>query len=191
MTILHYILGFPPHRTGGLTKYAIDLAVAEKKLGHNVAFLYPQNMCIHSNISTMKKEGRGLNDMPIWKLSNGLPVPLFYGINTPSDFMTEREIKCFDKFLSEMKPDIFHIHTLMGLPIELLQLMKKGGVRVVYTTHDYFGLCPRVNFINQNGIVCEQASAKKCATCCANSWPTWMLRIRNSQKIVPLKRFAF
>mgnify|MGYP001344578015 CR=1 FL=1 len=37
MRILHYGLGFPPYRTGGLTKYCVDLMLIQKKMGHDVA----------------------------------------------------------------------------------------------------------------------------------------------------------
>ena len=30
MRILHYALGFPPWRTGGLTKYCVDLMLTQK-----------------------------------------------------------------------------------------------------------------------------------------------------------------
>ena len=32
MRVLHYTLGFPPYRSGGLTKYALDLMLANKLL---------------------------------------------------------------------------------------------------------------------------------------------------------------
>ena len=41
MKILHYFLGFPPVRNGGLTKYALDLAFGEQEQGNEVAFLVP------------------------------------------------------------------------------------------------------------------------------------------------------
>lgn len=43
MKILHYILGFPPMRGGGLTRYVVDLMHAEKELGHDVYAMYPGN----------------------------------------------------------------------------------------------------------------------------------------------------
>ena len=36
MKILHYFLGFPPYRTGGLTKYAYDLMQAQVADGNEV-----------------------------------------------------------------------------------------------------------------------------------------------------------
>ena len=41
MRILHYALGFPPWRTGGLTKYCVDLMLTQKEQGYEVALLWP------------------------------------------------------------------------------------------------------------------------------------------------------
>ena len=37
MRILHYSLGFPPYRRGGLTKYCLDLMAAQEMQGNVVA----------------------------------------------------------------------------------------------------------------------------------------------------------
>ena len=36
MRILHYALGFPPYRSGGLTKWCVDLMIQQAKEGHCV-----------------------------------------------------------------------------------------------------------------------------------------------------------
>lgn len=41
MKILHYALGFPPYRSGGLTKFCVDLMVQQTREGHHVAMLWP------------------------------------------------------------------------------------------------------------------------------------------------------
>ena len=41
MKILHYSLGFPPYRTGGLTKYCIDLMLTQNEQGFETALLWP------------------------------------------------------------------------------------------------------------------------------------------------------
>ena len=41
MKILHYSLGFPPYRSGGLTKFCMDLMEQQIKDGHEVALLWP------------------------------------------------------------------------------------------------------------------------------------------------------
>ena len=187
MNIIHYILGFPPHRTGGLTKYALDLMEAEKALGHEVATLYPGNFSLCSSKSALKEE-TPWNGMPVFLLTNGMPVPLMYGVSSPEAFRAKREIEGFEAFVNKIKPDVFHVHTLMGLPKELLVLMKVAGVKIVYTSHDYYGLCPRVNFIDSEGKVCDGASAEKCADCCRKSPGLAFLKVRNSKVVVPLKK---
>ena len=186
MNILHYILGVPPHRTGGLTKYAMDLMQTEKELGHYVTLFYPGNIRFNSTVSDMHKceSYHGIN---VYKLTNGLPVPLMYGIKNPKQFTAHREIIGFDEFMTNVKPDVLHVHTLMGLPIELLRLFSVANVRIVLTSHDYFGLCPRVNFVNDEGKVCNHADSTLCQKCNNSAWPTWMLKLRNSERLVPLK----
>lgn len=183
MNILHYILGYPPHRTGGLTKYALDLIEAEKNLGYNVFVLYPCNFSLFSNKSKFKKEREG-----VYQLTNGMPIPLMYGTKETCFFIKKREIVGFQEFWEELRPDVFHVHTLMGLPKELLAMMKEAGVRIVYTSHDYYGLCPRVNFITSNNSICEGANAKSCTECCKLSPGITFLKVRNSKYVVPLKK---
>ena len=41
MDILHYSLGLPPFRRGGMTQYCLDLIAGQVKEGHNVTLLWP------------------------------------------------------------------------------------------------------------------------------------------------------
>ena len=49
MRILHYFLGFPPYRTGGLTKYAFDLMQAQVEDDHIVIALGPGQIGIFNH----------------------------------------------------------------------------------------------------------------------------------------------
>ena len=89
--------------------------------------------------------------------------------------------KSFEHFYNEFKPDVLHLHTLMGIPEEAIRFFKEKGVRIVYTSHDYFGICPKVNFINEKGTLCEGPNAVRCAKCNECSPSTFFLRIRNSE----------
>ena len=48
MKILHYTLGFPPLRSGGLVTYANDIMQEQINKGHTVYALYPANQFIFS-----------------------------------------------------------------------------------------------------------------------------------------------
>lgn len=185
MNIIHYTLGFPPHRTGGLTKYSLDLANTQRELGHKVYILYPGNVSLTRSASSEFKKSK--EHQYAYKLTNALPVPLMYGTRHPSEFRQKRTIVGFDDFIKETKPDVVHIHTLMGLPIELIRCFKEKKIKIVFTSHDYFGLCPRVNFIDYKGNVCTETNDKKCIKCCMNSFGKLFLKIRNSEHIVFLK----
>ena len=67
MRVLHYTLGFPPYRSGGLTKYALDLMLAEQALGLDVCALYPGSISFVKSKCTVIKKGdyRGIQKFEI------------------------------------------------------------------------------------------------------------------------------
>ncbi|MDN6196333.1 MAG: glycosyl transferase, partial [Atopostipes suicloacalis] len=56
MRILHYGLGYPPERSGGLVKYVTDLMVEQVKQNHEVAYLFPGKINIFNSSTKIKKE---------------------------------------------------------------------------------------------------------------------------------------
>ena len=77
----------------------------------------------------------------------------------------------------------------MGLPIEYIQTAKERGIKLVYTTHDYFGLCPKVNFIDWENKCCPKVSADRCLQCNKSAPSTIFLRIRNLKFLTYLKKW--
>ena len=79
MKILHYSLGFPPYRTGGLTKYVIDLAKEQVMEGHNVSLIWPGEIKIIGRKNRIKKRPSvyGINS---FEIINPLPVSYDEGI---------------------------------------------------------------------------------------------------------------
>lgn len=186
MRILHYSLGIFPQRAGGLNRYATDL-IREQRKEHNVALLYPcgyrwwNRECFISK----KKVRDGLT---LYKLVNSLPIPLLYGIKHPKDFTGKPiSLKSFEHCYNEFKPDVLHLHTLMGLSEAALSFFKEKGVRIVYTSHDYFGICPKVNLINEKGEVCKGPSEERCVVCNASAPSVFFLRLRNCKLAFQLR----
>ena len=189
MNVLHYILGFPPMRSGGLTKYAIDLMLAEKKLGHDVYAVYPGNFSFFFKKRKVVKV-KPNDGITTYIIKNALPLPLLHGIKKPELFVCNQNLD-FDFFLdffAENKFDVLHVHTMMGMPIAFLMAAKQHNVKIVYTTHDYFGLCSRVNFIDDSGKVCTGASTEHCALCNASAKPLWYIWLRNSWVLLLAKK---
>ena len=63
-----------------------------------------------------------------------------------------------------------HVHSLIGFPKELLEESKRLGLKTVFTTHDYFGICPRVDLFKYNHIQCDDyKSGSECVLCNLNA----------------------
>lgn len=191
MKIIHYTLGFAPYRSGGLVRYAKDMMLAQQDAGHFVVAFYPGGTSLIYGLCHIHFD-KVYEGIKTYEMSNPLPVSLMYGIrDIEAEIAAQNlDIHSFVLMLDNIKPDVLHIHTLMGLPLEYLQIVHDRGIRIVYTSHDYFGLCPKVNFINQNGEVCLGASADRCAVCNAHAKSAMFLKVRNAKWVVPLKTIA-
>ena len=190
MHILHYSLGLPPYRSGGLTKYATDLMIAQVSNGDVVSLLYPGDYIFWLFSQTLIKKNNGYKGISVFEIKNPSPVPLLHGVVTPNDIRVPRKIlsgKEIKQFFNSVNPDVFHIHTLMGLPHELILYFREKGVKIIFTSHDCYGLCLKVNFINQNGVFCESPGGIQCALCNKDAPSSLFLRLRNSKYLLRYK----
>ncbi len=153
MKILHYALGFPPYRTGGLTKYCTDLMLTQKEQGNEVALLWPGE--IHFILKKTKiKERNHWNGIRNFELIDPLPVSLDEGILEIEAYTKRVNESVYLNFLRMYMPDAIHVHTLMGLHKEFLDAAKQLKIKTIFTTHDYFGICPKVTLFH-NGKPCD------------------------------------
>lgn len=192
MNIIHYLIGLPPYRKGGATIYAADLLEEQSKIpGIQVAILLPGNTLYLGNRSKIKRHD-SYKGIPCFTIQNPVIEPLMDGIKR-AEYILDNE-RYFnwgnlEAFYQEFKPDIIHLHTLMGMPKVFLQFMKSKGTKIVMTSHDYFGLCPRVNLMNKFNQPCEDASGKFCEDCNSNSKSKLQLTIVNSTPFLRGKKY--
>lgn len=166
MRVLHVSLGLPPLRTGGLTRYCTELMEAQVSAGDFVMLLYPGHFSIGGSYI---RQGSWRN-VVTYELVNPLPVALTYGISNPKDFMRPFDRDVFVKLLSSSKPDVVHVHSFMGIPREFFEVTKSMGILQVFTTHDYYSICPRCTFVTNCGLPCvDGPSAGACAMCNAGT----------------------
>lgn len=170
MRILHYSLGFPPYRTGGMTKFCIDLMQEQLKEGHTVALAWPGRMNIFSKkIKVIRKkssriEGKTLN-IESYEIVNPLPVSYDEGVKQIDYFVFDGELAPFNNLIQSFRPDVIHVHTLMGLHKAFLQAATNNNVKIIYTAHDFYPICPKVTMY-RNGGVCESiANCLYCKEC--------------------------
>lgn len=142
MKILQYTLGLPPFRRGGLPRYSTDLS-EELSKDNEVYLMYPGQINPFSHkIRLSKKKTKYL--FQTIEMKNPLPVSLGLGIEDEDYYIQKRDITALKKLIKDIKPDVVHLHTLMGLPKEFLEYLHTNKIKIVYTTHDFYGLCPKM-----------------------------------------------
>lgn len=164
MKILHYALGFPPYRSGGLTKFCIDIMSQQREMGHEVALLWPGSMkLIRRTIKIIqRKENNGVGS---FELINPLPVSYDEGIIDIQAFMKQGSRSIYAAFLKRFQPQVIHVHTLMGLHKEFIECARNMNIHIVFSVHDFFPVCPKVTMFC-NGKNCETVKTyEKCPEC--------------------------
>lgn len=170
MRILHYALGFPPYRTGGLTKFCIDLMKQQCRDGHQAALLWPGQigMFFHKvfirdrGIVPVVGEDCGVQS---FEIINPLPVPYDEGISELETFKKNGSLDAYDRLLDTFHPDVIHIHTLMGLHASFLEAARKKNIRRVFTVHDYFPVCPKLTLVRHGQSCTSAESCTECGVC--------------------------
>jgi len=76
MHILHYTLGLPPFRSGGLAKYATDLMVAQSANGDNINLLYPGDYTFWRLPEIRIVNNESFNSISVYEIKNPIIVPL-------------------------------------------------------------------------------------------------------------------
>lgn len=183
MKILHYALGFPPYRSGGLTKMCIDLMVQQAKEGHQVAMLWPGRMgYIKKQVFVRKRSHTVLKDQKLqsFEIVNPLPVPFDEGITAFEAFTINAGRKAYEAFLEELSPDVIHFHTLMGLHKNLLEMAKAKGIKLVFTAHDFFPICSKVTMFRQGRMCSHVEDCTECAACNVTALSLNKIRILQS-----------
>ncbi|WP_243990132.1 glycosyltransferase [Lactococcus carnosus] len=146
MRILHYGLGYPPERTGGLVQYVTDLMVEQVKQNLDVAYLFPGRVNIFNSLTKIKKSKMRINGVTSFEIINSLPLAVFGGIKDPSKFQAKVDHAIYNDLLDDFKPDAIHVHSLMGIHKEFFEVATDKKIKIVYTSHDYFGLSPNPTF---------------------------------------------
>ncbi len=180
MNILHYTIGLPPERNGGSVIYAFSL-MQEQAKENNVFALVCGDTLFRSGKTSIKPIGMEGN-VQVLKLISPTTPTLVYGVKNPKSIFKRKVIddNKIDRFIKDNRIEIFHIHTFMGFPIEVLKRIKDLGVKVIYTSHDYYGICLGYSMILPNGNICHNPNALQCAYCNLNAPSEKFLRLANS-----------
>lgn len=157
MKILHVVHGFPPHSMAGTEIYTYNLS-EELLRSHEVSVFH--------RINELKKKEYELN----YDKSDGLNI---FTLNNTFKFCDSFEkfyrndaiAKQFAGVLDKISPDIVHIQHLIFLSTTIIDEIKKRGIPVVFTLHDYWLICPQWHFLKKDLSVCNNNDISQCIDC--------------------------
>lgn len=190
MRILHYFLGFPPYRTGGLTKFACDLMQTQQKNGDEIFALWPGRINFFRNKKVKIKERKKINEIENFEIINSLPVPLDEGILDIEEYTKKCDKNAYNEFLKKLEPDVIHVHTLMGLHKEFIDVALENKIKVIFTTHDYFGICPKVTLYRNNTTCDNDLECEKCIECNCSALSLNKIKIMQGPVYRKMKNFS-
>lgn len=179
MKILHYALGFPPYRSGGLTKFCMDLALQQKAEGFDVSLLWPGKMELSAAKTKIRKrpDEQGIHS---FELINPTPVSYDEGIGETEAFCAEGDPEAYKGFLKVLAPDVIHIHTFMGLHKRFLEEAKGLGIQICFTAHDFFPICPKITLFRERKVCSEAEGCTSCPECNGTALSLSKIRILQS-----------
>lgn len=151
---MHYTLGVPPAFSGGLVEYVMDVATHQVKQGHDVTIVYPS----HKN----DLKSKVTNGVETIGLDLGVKSPHAGGIENPRDYV---ESQRNTGNMGWRGFDVAHFHTLRGLSETFLSELRDTGTRLIYTAHDFYGVCAVGTLLTKQLTLCNGPSAEDCKEC--------------------------
>lgn len=168
---------------------AYDLMCEQARKGHKIYALVCGDTLFRGKVCRIKKAG-SIGDISVFRLTNPLTPTLIYGVSDPGS--QHRVVNIDEKqimnFIRGNEISILHIHTMQGLHLDIVNIFKREGVKIVYTTHDFHGICPHYDLINDRGELCSKVLEKNCVGCNLHEPSDIFLRVVNSDIYYFIKR---
>ncbi|MBO9427794.1 glycosyltransferase [Labrenzia sp. R4_1] len=71
----------------------------------------------------------------------------------------------YEEVLSKFSIPLVHFHHIMGLSESVRALPNILGAEYIYSAHDYYPICPRVNFVDDTETYCGEPAIEICNGC--------------------------
>lgn len=152
---------------GGLNQVATQLARGLVERGARVLYL-------RSGLEYSLKAGVRVEPEDVWQ-----GVECFSVVNSPNlsigaaNFENVREqiaspehSRLIATFLRDQHVSVFHLHAFEGVGFDLVDAVRSIGIPVVITPHNYAALCPQVDLLHQERMVCDDYDGgERCVAC--------------------------
>lgn len=157
MRILFVLHRFYPDFIGGTEQHALDLAKELQARGHDVAIFYRAPGLY--GLQPGKWDG-----VPVYRAQAGPMTPFRLFAAT---FFEPCLATMFRQALQIFNPDRICLAHLMGLPVTIVDEIRRRGVPLIISLHDYWWVCANANLLTNDGRqLCDGPRAwVNCARC--------------------------
>ena len=160
MRVLEIIHGYPPDYNAGSENYTEIVVNELAKRGHEVA--------IFCRIQDHSRPEFELSEI---SLSEHIRKYVINIAKTRDKFAPTEVNNSFNSVIESFLPEIAHIEHLNHLSLDIPVILNERGIPMVYTLHDFWLMCPRGQFIQNNTVgepwnLCDGQEDSKCASIC-------------------------
>lgn len=147
---------YPPNFIGGAELIAAHHAKTLQQLGHKPIVFAGQSEGDASRYAVVQDAFEGVPVYRVRLSAEDFDSRLVNFLHPPVD----RE---FEKLLLECRPDVVHMHNMIGLSMGMIRTAKRLGVPTVITLHDFWGFCFKNTLIDSRNQICQDFS--RCHEC--------------------------
>ena len=152
MRLLIVSNGYPPTAFGGVENYSADLARSLSAEGLDVSVVCAEH-CDSAEDGDVIEDSDG--GIPVFRIVNDFKRRIGF-TETFSDPLIDSLLA---RLLEDLAPDVVHLNHLIALSAQVPHLIASQGIPFVYTFHDFWPLCQRVNLVNWQGRRCPGSAA--------------------------------
>ncbi|MCB9831258.1 MAG: glycosyltransferase [Planctomycetes bacterium] len=158
MKILVLAHGFPPDQMAGAEIYAAKTARGLARLGHDLVVFAPGQRPEAGPFGLVEEDLDGLR---VIRMHND-----YRDIHRLADTYDRPAIndRLREVFARE-RPDLVHVHHVIGTGGAAIPLARAAGARVVVTLHDFWFHCARGQRITPRQHLCTEVELWRCALC--------------------------
>ncbi|NQU08101.1 MAG: glycosyltransferase family 4 protein [Candidatus Abyssubacteria bacterium] len=162
MRIVQVVHAFPPESMTGTELCTYYLSKELARAGHELFVFTASRNIAEDRYHIVREKYEGLD---VARIGNWFQSELDQW-RTFVDFQVENG---FRDYIKEVNPDIVHIQHLLGLSTSIVQVLFEMSIPIVFTAHDYWYVCPKIQLLDRNGQVCSgPAEGYKCEWCVAD-----------------------
>ena len=156
MRVCFITANYPPETWGGTEQLVVALARELRAAGAEVVAISGSDV-VHQGDDVCEEEHDGVSITRLFKKSDEQDV---------DGFVRPRLLAIIRDRLTDLRPDVVHVHSFAGLGLGLGRVCEDLGIPVILTFHDLWSTCARYFRLPEGGVTCPTGIDRTpCVTC--------------------------